>query len=354
MTIKVAIVGGTGYTGVELIRLLSRHPNVTIKNLTSRTEANRLVCDMFANLRGVKGLDTLRFSDLDDEQLACCDVVFFATPHGVAMQHAKFLCDKGVKVIDLAADFRLQNLDEFSKWYGISHACTDLLKSSVYGLPEANRQKIQNAQIIGNPGCYPTTAILGLKPVIDVQNTKNARLIDERIVIDAKSGISGAGRQGKLNIIFSETADSFSAYGVAGHRHLPEIEQGVHTVLGSQFVHKIRFVPHLVPMIRGMFTTIHLALTPLGQAQDWQSIFENSYKNERFVDVLPQGKLPETRFVRASNMLRIGVHQDSDVLTILVVQDNLVKGAAGQAIQNMNIMFGLDEHLGLDTVAVLP
>lgn len=349
--IKVGIVGGTGYTGIELIRLLSRHPQASLSVITSRGESGRKVADIFPSLRAVTDI---AFSEPDDEKLAACDVVFFATPHGVAMNSAQHLLQKNTKIIDLAADFRLQDTDEFRKWYGMAHACPDILAQAVYGLPEVNRKRIQQAMVIGNPGCYPTTAILGLKPIIDAQNTHKQRLIDERVIIDAKSGISGAGRNAKLNLNFAESADNFSAYGVAGHRHSPEIEQGVQVILQSQFEHKIRFVPHLVPMIRGMYSTIHLALTEEGRALDWHKIYKNSYHDEAFVDVLDKGMLPETRSVRACNTLRIGIHQEDDVLTVLVVQDNLVKGAAGQAIQNMNIMFGLDEMMGLDVVPILP
>ena len=356
MKIKVAIVGGTGYTGVELIRLLSQHPNAQIEYLTSRTEAGKRVDEFFPSLRGVVG--DLAFTDLDENNLAKCDVVFFATPHGVAMKHAKFLTENNTKVIDLAADFRLQSLTDFEKWYQLEHTYSDLLKTSVYGLAEINREKIAKADIIGNPGCYPTTAILGLAPIIHAQNQANQALIDPYIIIDAKSGISGAGRQGKLNFIFSETSDNFSAYGVAGHRHLPEIEQGVSEILQGKNVqnHEIRFVPHLVPMIRGMFSTIHLRLTDAGQAKDLQKIYDDFYANEAFIDVLPKGVYPDTRSVRGSNRLRIAVQtfDNSPIATILVVQDNLVKGASGQAVQNMNIMFGLDETLGLNVVPVSP
>lgn len=349
--IKVGIVGGTGYTGVELIRLLSNHPQATITMLTSRTEAGKKVSEIFPSLRGVS---ELVFSDADDEKLTECDVVFFATPHGVAMKSAPFLIQHGVKVIDLAADFRLQDLTEFERWYGMAHDCPQVLKNAVYGLPEINRDSIKTAQVVGNPGCYPTTAILGLSAVIEEQNRQQMPLIDKKIIIDAKSGISGAGRSAKLDLIFSETSDNFSAYGVVGHRHLPEIHQGVHGLLKSQFSHNIRFVPHLVPMIRGMFSTIHVTLTQAGQQIDWQVVFEQRFQDEHFIDVLPKGVLPQTRHTRASNFLRMGVHQDGDDLTILVVQDNLVKGAAGQAVQNMNIMFGFDETLGLGVVPVVP
>ncbi|MFW2176357.1 MULTISPECIES: N-acetyl-gamma-glutamyl-phosphate reductase [unclassified Moraxella] len=353
--IKVGIVGGTGYTGVELIRLLSQHPQAEIIMLTSRSEAGRRVDDMFPSLRGVSDLV---FSDLDVNELAKCDVVFFATPHGVAMKHAKFLTDNNTKVIDLAADFRLQNLADFKQWYDLEHECPDLLAQSAYGIPEINRQNIADTMIVGNAGCYPTTAILGVKPLIELQNQYGEALIEPWIVIDAKSGVSGAGRQAKMNLLFSETSDNFSAYGVAGHRHLPEIEQGIEQLLNAKAVqtHDIRFVPHLVPMIRGMFTTIHLRLTQAGQAVDWQKIYEQAYQDEYFVDVLPKGQYPDTRSVRASNRLRIAVQTlaNSPMMTILVVQDNLVKGASGQAVQNMNILFGLDETLGLTLVPVVP
>lgn len=353
--IRVGIVGGTGYTGVELLRLLSRHEHVQIAFLTSRSEAGRAVSEIFPSLRGV--CDVV-FSDMNDETMAAmakgCDVVFFATPHGVAMTHTPMLVASGVKVIDLGADFRLQSLDEFSKWYNLEHSCVDILKNSVYGLPEVSRDRIAHAQVIANPGCYPTTAILGLKAIIDAERREAAELVESRIIIDAKSGISGAGRQGKLAISYGETADNFSAYGVAGHRHRPEIAQGVNEILAAKFTKNLRFVPHLVPMIRGMFSTIHLTLTEAGKAMDWQAEFEKCYKNEYFIDVLPKGALPDTRSVKASNHLRIAVHQEDDALTVLVVQDNLVKGAAGQAVQNMNILFGLDERTGLQIVPITP
>jgi N-acetyl-gamma-glutamyl-phosphate reductase len=354
--ISAAIVGGTGYTGIELIRLLSAHPEVSIDLLTSRSEAGTRADEIFPSLRGISDIV---FSDLGDETLSTlqqCDVVFFATPHGVAMQQAEALTAAGVKVIDLAADFRLQSLADFEHWYQQPHACPELLKTAVYGLPELNRAKLGNALIVGNPGCYPTTAILGLKPIIEAQNQQATRLIAARIVIDAKSGVSGAGRQASLALNYAETTDNFKAYGVTGHRHLPEIEQGIAQLLDSQFTQRVRFLPHLIPMIRGMFSSIHMELTEAGQQIDWQHEFENSYVNEAFVDVLPRGIYPDTRSVRASNRLRIAVHQDNEraELTVLVVQDNLVKGAAGQAIQNMNVMFGLDETLGLNAAPIVP
>ena len=354
--ISAAIVGGTGYTGIELIRLLSAHPKVSIDLLTSRSEAGTRADEIFPSLRGISDIV---FSDLGEDTLAAlqkCDVVFFATPHGVAMQQAEALTASGIKVVDLAADFRLQSLAEFEKWYKQSHACPDLLKSAVYGLPEINRDKLADAMLVGNPGCYPTTAILGLKPIIALQNQQNERLIESRIVIDAKSGVSGAGRQASLALNYAETTDNFKAYGVTGHRHLPEIEQGIEQLLASQFTQRIRFLPHLVPMIRGMFSSIHLELTESGAAIDWQQEFESSYNGETFIDVLPTGVYPDTRSVRASNRLRIAIYQDNErrELTVLVVQDNLVKGAAGQAVQNMNVMFGFEESMGLNAAPIVP
>ncbi len=354
--ISAAIVGGTGYTGIELIRLLSAHPEVSIDLLTSRSEAGTRADEIFPSLRGISDIV---FSDLGDKTLTTlqkCDVVFFATPHGVAMQQAEALTQAGVKVIDLAADFRLQSLASFEEWYQQPHACPELLKTAVYGLPEVTRDALKNSMVVGNPGCYPTTAILGLKPIIENQNLLSEQLIDARIIIDAKSGVSGAGRQAKLDLNYAETTDNFKAYSLKGHRHLPEIVQGVEELLQSKFAHRIRFLPHLVPMVRGMFSSIHLGLTDAGKAIDWQQKFEECYASEHFIDVMPMGMVPDTRSVRGSNRLRIAIHQDNKQaeLTVLVVQDNLVKGAAGQAVQNMNVMFGLKETLGLDFTPIVP
>jgi N-acetyl-gamma-glutamyl-phosphate reductase len=348
--ISVGIVGGTGYTGVELLRLLLRHPQARVDVLTSRTEAGKRVADMFPSLRGHTELE---FSDLDLDRLKQCDVVFFATPHGVAMQHAQELIDSDTKVIDLAADFRLQNLAEFEKWYGMQHSCPTVLTESVYGLTELNREKIKNARVIGNPGCYPTTVQLGLAPLLKNDTT----LINtQNIIIDAKSGVSGAGRKANLGMIYSENADNFKAYGVAGHRHHPEIVEALENISGQkgQF-NQILFVPHLVPMIRDMLSTIYVDLTAQGQKLDIQALYEDFYKNERFVDVMPANSSPETRSVRGANELRIALYRlQENKLIILVAQDNLVKGAAGQAIQNMNLMFNFDEAAGLEGIGLLP
>ena len=345
--IKVGIVGGTGYTGVELLRILSQHPQVDLHAITSRSEEGVAVADMFPSLRGRVDL---RFVTPDNAALSACDVVFFATPHGVAMSQAEELIAAGVKVIDLAADFRLQDLEAFEKWYKMPHSCPDVLRNdSAYGLVELNREKIKKAKLIGNPGCYPTTVILGLAPLLE------KGLIElDGIIADCKSGASGAGRGASVANLLSEAGDNFKAYGVSGHRHHPEISEYLANIAGEAV--GLTFVPHLVPMIRGMFSTIYVRIKPEARETDFQALFEERYADERFVDVMPAGSMPETRSVRASNELRIALSRPGggDTLIILVVQDNLVKGAAGQAVQNMNLIFGLPESIGLDFVAVLP
>lgn len=344
--IKVGIVGGTGYTGVELLRILSQHPAVELAVITSRGEAGQAVSAMFPSLRGYVDLV---FSDPTTVDLSICDVVFFATPHGVAMQQAEQLVAKGTKVIDLAADFRMQNLAKFEQWYEQTHACPELLKQSVYGIPEINHKHIAQADVIGNPGCYPTTIILGLAPLL------KAKCLDLSIPIiaDAKSGVSGAGRKASVGTLFSEASDNMKPYGVAGHRHHPEIVEQLQKLAGKEL--SLIFTPHLTPMIRGMLSTIYVKLSNTLQKDMVYSLYNDFYASSPFVDCLPLGMMPETRTVRASNHLRIGMQlHENDYLTILVVQDNLVKGAAGQAVQNMNLMFNLNESTGLSVVPVLP
>ena len=345
--VKIGIVGGTGYTGVELLRLLALHPQAELTVITSRGEAGLPVADMFPSLRAYVDL---AFSDPATVDLTTCDVVFFATPHGVAMSQAPALLAANVKIIDLAADFRLQDSAVFEQWYKMPHSCADILKDAVYGIPELYREQIKSAKVIGNPGCYPTTVILGLAPLLELG------LIDfsAPIVADCKSGVSGAGRKAEVATLFAESSDNMKAYGVAGHRHHPEIHAQL-TQLAGEKVDFI-FVPHLIPMIRGMLSTIYVKLSPKASALDLQNLYEKRYANEQFVDVLPAGNMPETRSVRGSNQLRIALHQqaDTDYLTVVVVQDNLVKGAAGQAVQNMNIMFDFKENAGLQVVPLLP
>lgn len=345
--LKVGIVGGTGYTGVELLRLLSVHPNVTLTAITSRGDAGSAVADMFPSLRGYVDL---AFSDPAQANLSECDVVFFATPHGVAMGQAQTLLDANVKLIDLAADFRLQDTAVFEKWYKLPHSCPDILREAVYGVPELYREKIKSAQVIGNPGCYPTTILLGLAPLLDQE------LIDYSapIIADSKSGVSGAGRKAEVATLFAESSDNMKAYGLAGHRHHPEIYAQLTKLAGTEL--QFIFVPHLIPMIRGMLSTIYVKLSEKAKSVDLQALYEQRYQHERFVDVMPPGSLPETRSVRGSNQIRIALHRQAKAgyLTLVVVQDNLVKGAAGQAVQNMNIMFSLPENTGLEVVPLLP
>jgi len=342
--IKIGIIGGTGYTGVELLRLLAAHPQAHLRVITSRGEAGKRVVDLFSSLRGHVDLV---FTEPDVKSLAGCDVVFSATPNGIAMTHARELLKAGVKFIDLAADFRLKDPAAWEKWYGMPHACPKLLSEAVYGLTEVNREKIKKARLVANPGCYPTAVQLGFLPLLE-----NDLVDTQHLIADAKSGVSGAGRKAEVSTLYSEAADSMKAYGVAGHRHWPEIRQGLDAVKGRPV--GLTFVPHLTPMIRGIHATLYARLTKPGV--DLQAVFEKRYANEPFVDVMPAGSHPETRSVRASNVCRIAVHQPQggDTVVVLSVIDNLVKGAAGQAIQNMNIMFGLDERLGLGQAGILP
>ena len=342
--IRVGIVGGTGYTGVELLRLFAQHPQAQVVAITSRKDAGTRVAQMFPSLRGHYDL---AFTEPAQSDLGRCDVVFFATPHGVAMAQARELLAAGVRVVDLAADFRLSDPATFERWYKMPHACPELLEEAVYGIPEINREAIRKARIVANPGCYPTTVQLGFLPLVE------AGVVDaRRLIADCKSGVSGAGRKAELNLTFSEASDNFAAYGIAGHRHLPEIVQGLNRA--SREPVALAFTPHLTPIIRGILATLYAPLRD--RDVDLQALYEKRYAGEPFVDVMPAGSLPDTRSVRGSNMLRIAVHRppDTDLALVIAVEDNLVKGAAGQAIQNMNLMFGLPETTGLTAPPLLP
>jgi N-acetyl-gamma-glutamyl-phosphate reductase len=342
--IQVGIVGGTGYTGVELLRILALHKGVEIAVVTSRSDAGEKVDSMYPNLAG---LCDVTLTEPNSASLAECDVVFFATPNGTAMKMAEELLSRDTKVIDLSADFRIKDEKEWTKWYGMEHASPDLIQQAVYGLPEVNREAIKRANLLACPGCYPTAVQLGFLPLIE------NKVIDfSTLIADVKSGVSGAGRKAQVSTLMSETGESFKAYNVGGHRHLPEIKQGLEIAAKQPL--SITFVPHLVPMIRGIHATLYGQIK--GDVEDVQALFEKRYQNELFVDVLPQGAHPDTRNVRGSNRCQIAVHQPQggDMLVILSVIDNLVKGAAGQAVQNMNIMFGLNERTGLETVALYP
>ncbi len=342
--IKVGIVGGTGYTGVELLRILSGHPDVTIRAVTSRTDAGTKVSDLYPNLR--RRVD-MEFKPPDIESLADCDVVFFATPNGTSMRMARQLLDLDIKIIDLAADFRLRDPLQWEKWYGEPHACPELLKEAVYGLTEVNRPAIRDARLIACPGCYPTAVQLGFLPLVESKVISVSGLI-----ADVKSGVSGAGRKAQVTSLMAESGESMKAYSVSGHRHLPEIVQGLASAADEKI--GLTFVPHLIPMIRGIHATLYARLTSIDH--DLQELYERRYQNELFVDVLPRAAHPDTRNVKGSNRCQIAVHRPkpSDIVVVLVVIDNLVKGAAGQAVQNMNLMYQLDESAGLDLVGLYP
>ncbi|WP_185235834.1 N-acetyl-gamma-glutamyl-phosphate reductase [Teredinibacter franksiae] len=345
--IKVGIVGGTGYTGVELLRLLAQHPEAEVVVITSRAEAGKPVTELFPNLRGHY---SLVFSEPSVESLSACDLVFFATPHGVAQAMMKSLYDSGVRVIDLSADFRIRNIDTWEHWYGQKHGCPELVEKAVYGLPEVNREAIKNTQLVACPGCYPTSVQLGFLPLLE-----NGLVDPQTLIANSASGISGAGRQAKVGLLLAEASDSFSAYGVAGHRHLPEIEQGLQGFQqAGDAPAKVTFVPHLLPTIRGIHSTLYATLK--GDAGDLQALYEQRYASEPFVDVLPKGMFPQTRTVKSTNMCRLSIlePQERGTVVVMSVIDNLTKGASGQGVQNMNIMFGLNETLGLTAPAILP
>jgi N-acetyl-gamma-glutamyl-phosphate reductase len=342
--IHAGIVGGTGYTGVELLRLLTFHPEVKVVAATSRAEAGMRVDKLYPSLNGFIDLS---FSLPEVENLTECDVVFFATPNGTAMKMAESLLARAIKVIDLSADFRLKDVVQWNAWYGMEHACPHLLPEAVYGLPEMNREAIKNASLIACPGCYPTAVQLGFLPLL----TKN--LIDSKhLIADVKSGVSGAGRKAELSLLMSETGESFKAYAASGHRHLPEIAQGLNQVAASSV--NVTFIPHLTPMIRGIHATLYARLHT--SECDLQQLYGDYYAKENFVNVLPSGSHPDTRSVKGSNVCQLAVYrpQNQDTAVVLSVIDNLVKGAAGQAIQNMNLVFGLPEDTGLRMPGLYP
>lgn len=344
--IKVGIVGATGYTGLELLRLLALHPEVTVSVITSNAEKGKKVAEVFPALSGQY---SLAFEAHDSDSLQQCELVFFATPHATAMGYVPALLDSGCKVIDLSADFRLQDPAVWQQWYDCEHEAAGLLAEAVYGLPELNRDAIKQARLVANPGCYPTAVSLALLPALSHE------LIQTRgIIADAKSGVSGAGRKAALAGLHAEVSESFKAYSVSGHRHLPEIQQTLAQAASGNVV-QITFVPHLVPMNRGIQATVYVEA--LAADTDWQQIYADFYQQEPFVEVLPKGSCPETRNVRGTNNCQLAIYPapaGSDKVIILSVIDNLVKGAAGQAIQNMNLMFGIAEEQSLKMPALLP
>ena len=345
--IRAGIVGGTGYTGVELLRLLAQHPDVELKAITSRKEAGTPVARMFPSLR--RRVD-LAFIEPSARALAGCDVVFFATPNCVAMSEARAVLEGGARIVDLSADFRIHDVAQWERWYKTKHAAPELIREAVYGLPEMNREQLRRARLVANPGCYPTSIQLGFLPLVE------AGVVDvEHLIADAKSGASGAGRKTELNLMFSEASDNFAAYHITGHRHWPEIRQGLAQAAKRDV--GLVFTPHLTPLIRGIHATLYARIT---READFQQLFEKRYAGEPFVDVMPAGSHPDTRSVRAANVCRLAVHRPpesagrSDTIVVLSVIDNLMKGASGQAVQNMNLMFSLPETAGLEHVAVVP
>jgi N-acetyl-gamma-glutamyl-phosphate reductase len=345
--IKVGIVGGTGYTGVELLRLLAQHPEVELRAITSRKEAGTPVAAMFPGLRRHVAL---KFSEPTPQALRGCDVVFFATPNGVAMGEVRAVLDAGARIVDLSADFRIRDVAEWERWYKAKHAAPELVREAVYGLCEVNRESIRGARLVANPGCYPTAVQLGFLPLVQSGVVDCAHLI-----ADAKSGVSGAGRKAELHLAFAEASDNFMAYNAAGHRHWPEIRQGLAQAAKQEV--GLVFIAHLLPIIRGIHATLYARIT---REVDFQALYETHYAGEAFVDVMPPGSHPDTRSVRAANMCRIALHRPpqnagkGDTLVVLSVIDNLVKGAAGQAVQNMNLMFGFPETTGLMQPPVVP
>src|SRR5258706_10121177 len=343
--IKVGVVGGTGYTGVELLRLLAGHREVEVVAITSRGEAGVKVADHFPSLRGRYDL---AFTDPASAPLEGCDCVFFATPNGVAMGQARALLEAGARIVDFSADFRLKDRATWEKWYKVSHAAPELLDEAVYGRPEMNRERIRKARLVANPGCYATAVQLALLPLVESEHVDHGHFI-----ADAKSGVSGAGRKAELDILFSEATDNFKAYAVKGHRHHPEILESLTTLEGASGRKLgLTFVPHLVPMVRGILATVYARIT---EDTDFQAMFEQRYPTAPFVDVMPPGTQPETRWVRGTNQCRIAIHRpmDADTLVVLAVEDNLVKGAAGQAAQNIKLMVRIPGTQGLDQLAVV-
>ncbi len=349
---KVGVVGGTGYTGIELLRILSMHPHVCVDVVCSRSEAGQRVDQVYSSFAGTVSVNgdvaSLVFVEPSAEALANCDLVFFATPNGVAMNYSKELLAKGIKVIDLAADFRFKDLALWQSWYEMEHACPDLIADAVYGLPEMNREGIKSAKLVGSAGCYTSAAQLSMLPLLNDDDVDWSH-----VIVDAKSGVSGAGRSLKVSSLFSESGENFSAYGVSGHRHQPEICHSIQQYSGKQL--GLTFVPHLVPMVRGIFSNTYLRLKKPIDLASLQKRYEDFYEKEVFVDVLPAKSHPSTKSVRASNLCRIALHQPNpDTIVVLAVIDNLVKGASGQAVQNMNLMLGLDESAGLGIVPLYP
>ena len=346
MKTRVGIVGATGYTGVELLRLVVQHPEVEVTVLTSQKYAGVPIDQVFPSLTGRL---QIKCEEITIDRISQkTDFIFTAVPHKTAMETVPLFYQKGKRVVDLSADFRIKDPEVYERWYQ-KHTCVDLLSESVYGLPELHREEIKNAKIVGNPGCYPTGALIGLIPLI-----KRGMISYEHIVIDSKSGVSGAGRDVVLGSLFCEVNEGVKAYKIFDHRHLPEIEQELSQLAQKKIM--VTFVPHLIPMDRGILTTIYVNLNKKIKTEDALSIFQEYYRGEPFIRIYPKGKIPNTKDVRGSNYCDIGVIvNESDSRAVIVTAiDNLVKGASGEAVQNMNIMLGYPETMGLDVLPLFP
>lgn len=347
--LKVAIAGASGYSGAELIRLLESHPEAELKIITSTTHQGKSVSALYPNLLGFCDLE---FTSFDPEKIKKeIDVVFLALPHGVSMETVPFVLNDSLKVIDLSGDFRLKDPSLYEKWYGVSYKESSLegLKKAVYGLSEIKREEIKKSNFVSNPGCYPTSVLLGIIPLL-----KKKAVSLYGIVVDSKSGVTGAGRTLKEEILFSECAENMKAYGIGEHKHTPEMEEEMSEIYGDKI--KISFTPHLIPMKRGILSTIYCDLKDKLNTKDILDLYQKFYQDEEFIKVLPLGKFPETKNVVGSNCCHIGIKVDDRTNKVIVISviDNLIKGAAGQAIQNMNIMCGLKENTGLKTPGFFP
>jgi N-acetyl-gamma-glutamyl-phosphate reductase len=346
-TIKVAICGGSGYTGIELLRILSGHPRVIITAVTSEKSAGKSVGSVFPHLLKYRGLT---YEHMDKKGLLKkADLFFLALPHGASQEAVNFFFANGKRVVDLSADYRLSDPAVYEKWYGLPHKYPATLKKAVFGLPEIYRSGIRKAKLVANPGCYPTSAILGLLPAV------KGKLIDvSSIIIDSKSGTTGAGRKADLAVSFCEVNEGFKAYGLGTHRHTPEIEQEISSVSGKKI--KVNFTPHLLPVDRGILTTIYAKMSKKADTASVLDIYKKIYKEEPFVSVLDEGLLPNIKNVRGTNFCHIGLKVVPRTNTLIIVSaiDNLVKGASGQAVHNMNIMLGFEETAGLESIALFP
>lgn len=345
--INVAIWGATGYTGIELFRILLGHPEVKIRYIFSHTYSGESFSVIYPHLERFQPINLTNeeeFERIKDKEF---DVAFLALPAGISAERTNLLVHSGKKVIDIGSDFRLKNLDDYKRWYDFEHRYPELVKEAIYGIPELYKDEIKSARIVANPGCYPTSFLLGIAPIL-----KNNLLDGDWVYVDSKSGTSGAGRKGSVDISFSEVFESLRPYNVGRHRHIPEMEQEASIMAGRTI--RVAFTPQLVPISRGILTTIYAPLRRRITVEDLHNIYREFYRDSYFVRVLPVDSFPSTKGVRGSNFCDIGIAVEDEVAIVTTAIDNLVKGASGQAVQNMNIMFGLEENLGLDIIPLYP